>query len=251
MASRTRRSPPGCSSARGLPSTTSARSSASSTSALATNSSTCCPQARAHESVVDRSSRFAITSMADAIAGGGLRTYGQGRLDSLQEVPLPHSDTGERLTPVLDFPFRDGLAVQAVRVDYEPGGFTRETHRHPAGASGYVIEGSVMFGLDGREPVVVKAGESVYEPPGALHSVSRNASDDQPASLIAFFVLGEGESSTVYDHDERDARCQAAGTGRSVAACDQRHRPASTRSGRGAGPSARGGDHPRRAAVAD
>jgi len=31
--------------------------------------------------------------------------------------------------------------------------------------------------------------------------VSRNASEDVPASLIAFFVLGDGESATVYDHD--------------------------------------------------
>ena len=83
-----------------------------------------------------------------------------------------------------------------------PGGFTRGTHRHPAGAYVYVIEGSVMFGLDGREPVVLKAGESFHEPPGALHSVSRNASDDLPASLIAFFVLGEGERATVYNEAE-------------------------------------------------
>jgi quercetin dioxygenase-like cupin family protein len=114
---------------------------------------------------------------------------------------LIDSDTGERLTPVLDFPSRDGLAVQALRVDYEPGGFTRGTHQHPAGAYVYVIEGSVIFGLDDREPVVLKAGESFYEPPGALHSVSRNASEDLPASLIAFFVLGEGEAATVYDRD--------------------------------------------------
>ena len=87
---------------------------------------------------------------------------------------MPQS--GERVTPVLDFPSRDGLAVQAIRVDYEPGGFTRGTHRHPA-------------------------GESFYEPPGALHSVSRNASDDLPASLIAFFVLSDGECATVYDRD--------------------------------------------------
>jgi quercetin dioxygenase-like cupin family protein len=114
---------------------------------------------------------------------------------------LLSSDTGERVTDVLDFPSPDGRAVQAVRVDYEPGGFTRGTHRHPAGAYVYVIEGSVMFGLDGGEPFLLKAGESFYEPPGALHSVSRNASEDLPASLIAFFVLGEGERATVYDHD--------------------------------------------------
>jgi quercetin dioxygenase-like cupin family protein len=110
---------------------------------------------------------------------------------------MPQSDSGERVTPVLDFPSRDGLDVQAIRVDYEPGGFTRGTHRHPAGAYVYVMEGSVLFGLDGGEPVVLKAGESFYEPPTAVHSVSRNASQEVPASLIAFFVLGEGERAIV------------------------------------------------------
>jgi quercetin dioxygenase-like cupin family protein len=114
---------------------------------------------------------------------------------------MPHSDTGERVTSVLDFPSRDGLVVQAIRVDYEPGGFTRGTHRHPAGAYVYVIDGSVIFGLDDRDPVVLTAGESFYEPPDAVHSVSRNASHELPASLIAFFVLGERESATVYDRD--------------------------------------------------
>ena len=47
----------------------------------------------------------------------------------------------------------------------------------------------------------LKAGESFYEPPGALHYVSRNASEDLPASLIAFLVLGDGECATVYDRD--------------------------------------------------
>jgi quercetin dioxygenase-like cupin family protein len=111
---------------------------------------------------------------------------------------MPDSDLGERVTPVLDFPSREGLAVQAVRVDYGPGGFS-PVHRHPAGAYVYVIEGSVMFGIGGGEPVLLKAGDSFYEPPGALHSVSRNASQDLPASFVAFFVLDEGEEPTVYD----------------------------------------------------
>ena len=112
---------------------------------------------------------------------------------------MPRSGTGERVNPVLDFPSCDGLSVQAIRVDYEPGGFTRGTHRHPAGAYVYVIDGSVEFVVGDGEPIVSKAGEPFYEPPGALHSVSRNASGDVPASLIAFFVLGDGESATVYD----------------------------------------------------
>jgi hypothetical protein len=67
-----------------------------------------------------------------------------------------------------------------------PVGFSR-VHRHPAGAYVYGIDGSVMFGIGGREP------------PGALHSVSRNASEKVPASLTAFFVLGDGEDPTVDD----------------------------------------------------
>ena len=51
----------------------------------------------------------------------------------------------------------------------------------------------------GRRADRVEGGESSYEPPGALHSVSRNASGDVPASLIAFFVLADGETATVYN----------------------------------------------------
>jgi len=112
-------------------------------------------------------------------------------------MPLD-DDTGERVTEVLDFP-RGDERVNAVRVDYEPGGFTRGTHRHPAGAYVYVIAGSVVFAVDDGEPFVLNAGDSFFEPPGALHSVSRNASEEVPASLIAFFVLPGGESATIYD----------------------------------------------------
>ena len=114
---------------------------------------------------------------------------------------MSQSDTGERVTPVLDFPSRDGLSVQAIRVDYEPGGFTERAHRHPAGAYVYVIDGSVEFAVGDGEPTVLKAGESFYERPGALHSVSRNASQELRASLIAFFVLADGERATVHDHN--------------------------------------------------
>src|SRR3954468_24580683 len=112
---------------------------------------------------------------------------------------MPRSGTGERVTPVLDFPSRDGLSVQAIRVDYEPGGFTLGTHRHPAGSHVYVIDGSVEFVVGDGGPIVLKPGEAFSEPPGAPQSVSRNVSGDVPASLITFFVLGDGETATVHD----------------------------------------------------
>lgn len=110
---------------------------------------------------------------------------------------MTQTETGESVTSVLDFPSPAGR-VNAMRVDYAPGGFTAGTHRHPAGAYVYVMEGSVEFGIDNGEPFVLKAGESYFEPPGALHSVSRNASQTLPASLLAFFVLADGEEPIVH-----------------------------------------------------
>jgi hypothetical protein len=45
---------------------------------------------------------------------------------------MPDPGTGERVTTVLDFPSRDGLVVNAVRVDYEPGGSRAFTATRPA-----------------------------------------------------------------------------------------------------------------------
>jgi quercetin dioxygenase-like cupin family protein len=44
---------------------------------------------------------------------------------------------------------------------------------------------------------VYRTGESWYEDPGARHQVTRNASKDKPASLLAVFVLDEGEQKLV------------------------------------------------------
>jgi quercetin dioxygenase-like cupin family protein len=113
---------------------------------------------------------------------------------------LAQPDTGERVSDVLDFPSRYGR-VHATRVDYEPAGFTSIPHRHPAGAYVYVLEGSVVFAIDDGSPIVLDAGDSFYEPPGVLHAVSRNASQTEPASLLAFFVLADGELPTVNEHE--------------------------------------------------
>src|SRR4051812_50191491 len=99
---------------------------------------------------------------------------------------MPDSDTGERVTPVLDYPSRDGLAVQAVRVDYAPGGFSR-VHRHPAGAYVYVIDGSVMFGIGGGGPVPLEAGGAFSHPPRAPPPGVREERGGKGGGLLAVF----------------------------------------------------------------
>jgi hypothetical protein len=49
---------------------------------------------------------------------------------------MPLSGTGERATPVLDFPSRDGLSGHAIRFDHDPPGPLHSVSRHAgAGAS--------------------------------------------------------------------------------------------------------------------
>ena len=84
-----------------------------------------------------------------------------------------------------------------MRVNYAPGGYTAGAHRHPAGAHVHVLSGAVWIGLDDERPKILRAGESPYEPHARIHTVSANASDTEPAGLIAFFVLGEHERSIV------------------------------------------------------
>ena len=53
------------------------------------------------------------------------------------------------------------------------------------------------MGLDDQPEQVLNAGDSLYEPPGAPHGVSQNASDSEPASLLAVYVVPEGQEPAV------------------------------------------------------
>jgi quercetin dioxygenase-like cupin family protein len=90
-----------------------------------------------------------------------------------------------------------GKRVTIVRVFYGPGGFTR-AHRHAGSVTAYVTKGEIRSQLAGGEVEVFKVGQSFFEPPGAVHLVSANASTTEPAELIAVFVADEGAQLTTF-----------------------------------------------------
>src|SRR4051794_29506900 len=62
-------------------------------------------------------------------------------------------------------------------------------HRHPGHHTfGYVLEGTYEVKIDDGPVRQLKAGESFYEPPGALHAVSRNPSPDKPVKYLIIQV---------------------------------------------------------------
>jgi quercetin dioxygenase-like cupin family protein len=90
-----------------------------------------------------------------------------------------------------------GKRVTIVRVFYGPGGFTR-AHRHAGSVTAYITKGEIRSQLAGGVVETFKVGQSFFEPPGAVHLVSANASLTEPAELIAVFVADEGAQLTTF-----------------------------------------------------
>ena len=85
----------------------------------------------------------------------------------------------------------EGKEVTLVAVDYPPGTASAR-HRHPGPVFGYVAEGAVVFQIDNGPLTTYRKGETFYEEPGHVHTVSRNASATEPARIIAFMVAEKG-----------------------------------------------------------
>ncbi len=83
-----------------------------------------------------------------------------------------------------------GKSLIAVEVEYAPGAASvPHTHAKSAFIYAYVISGTIESKVNDGQTRVYRAGESWSEPPGAIHSISRNASKTEPAKLLAVFVL--------------------------------------------------------------
>lgn len=109
-------------------------------------------------------------------------------------IPTPTQPAGEQenVKPVFQraIPSIPGKTLTAVVVSYPPGGKSRP-HHHAKSAFIYafVLSGAIRSGIGSERPVVYRAGESFHEDPGAHHTVSENASETKPASLLAVFIV--------------------------------------------------------------
>lgn len=87
-----------------------------------------------------------------------------------------------------------GIEVIQVRVDF-PAGADAPKHAHPGEEIAYALEGVMEYTLEGRPPVVLKAGESLFIPAGTNHSV-RNIGEGK-ASELATYLVKKGKDLVV------------------------------------------------------
>lgn len=79
-----------------------------------------------------------------------------------------------------------GRDVVQVRVGFEPGAVAAR-HRHPGEEVAYVLEGRIEYRIDGRPPVVLDAGDTLFIPAGAVH-MATNVGDTRAAELATYIV---------------------------------------------------------------
>jgi quercetin dioxygenase-like cupin family protein len=99
---------------------------------------------------------------------------------------------GETVSPHFQrgIPNVPGKSLVALVVDYAPGGASpSHTHAQSAFIFAYVLSGDIESQVNDEPKRVYRARESLYETPGSVHKVSRNASKTEPAKLLAVFVV--------------------------------------------------------------
>jgi quercetin dioxygenase-like cupin family protein len=109
-----------------------------------------------------------------------------------------HDGAAETVTKNFEatIPNIPGKSLIAVQVDYAPGAASpSHTHAKSAFIYAYVISGAIESKVNEGETRIYRAGESWSEQPGAIHSISRNASKTEPAKLLAVFVLDTNDKA--------------------------------------------------------
>jgi quercetin dioxygenase-like cupin family protein len=106
---------------------------------------------------------------------------------STNDAPLRETVTVAAEKPIPNVP---GKRLVSLIVDYPPGG-TSAPHRHARSAFiyAYVLSGKIRSQVDDEPVRIYRPGESWFENPGAHHRVSANASDTEPARLLAVFIV--------------------------------------------------------------
>jgi quercetin dioxygenase-like cupin family protein len=138
-------------------------------------------------------------SLVAVVALAGVVTYMVPHLDTSMAGSTPGAPLRETVTVAADKPIPNlpGKRLVSHIVDYPPGA-SSVPHRHgSAFVYAYVVSGAVRSQVDDEPVRVYRPGETWFESPGSYHRVSENASDTEPARLLAVLIVDVGVEQLV------------------------------------------------------
>jgi quercetin dioxygenase-like cupin family protein len=119
---------------------------------------------------------------------------------STHGAPLRETVTVAADKPIPNLP---GKRLVTHIVDYPPG-VSSASHRHSRSAFiyAYVLSGAIRSQVDDEPIRVYRTGETWFESPGSYHRVSANASDTEPARLLAVLIVDAVDEQLVIPDPE-------------------------------------------------
>ncbi len=122
---------------------------------------------------------YALVAAAALIATASLAPLAaQSQEPSLGDIKRTHLMKEDLSIP--------GREVIQVRVDFPPG-VVAARHNHPGEELVYLIEGELEYRLDGKPPVILRAGDVLLIPYGTHHAV-KNIGTGNAAELATYIV---------------------------------------------------------------
>lgn len=125
-----------------------------------------------------------LTLAAAFVAAGVMGAWGIGALDAQQQAAFKRTPLQKR---DLSVPGREAVQVLA---EFAPGAAAGR-HTHPGEELGYVLEGTLLLEVQGREPITLKAGDSFFVPAGVVHDGKNTGKG--PAKVLATYVVEKGK----------------------------------------------------------
>lgn len=90
-----------------------------------------------------------------------------------------------------------GKTVTVEIVEFPPLAFAPE-HHHAGSVTVYVLAGTVRSQIAGQPAMDFHAGQSFFEPAGAVHLFAENPSATEPAKFMAIHIADDGAQLTTY-----------------------------------------------------
>ena len=101
-----------------------------------------------------------------------------------------------------------GSSAMVRLLELPPGDPGLAPHRHSGPVFGYMLEGEMLFELEGEAPYPIKAGEAFWEPGGeVIHYTIANLLADKTSRLVVVMLCAPGvEMITMVDDEELAAK---------------------------------------------
>lgn len=91
-----------------------------------------------------------------------------------------------------------GSHVMTATIELPPGSPGTPPHRHSGPVFGYMLEGEMVFELEGEPERVIRAGEAFWEPGGdVIHYLAANNLPDRASKFVVVIVCAPGQEMLV------------------------------------------------------